>query len=218
MKVSVVLPYYNHWDLSHSLLFDIFTWCRSVDEVVLLDNGSTEHDGHAWWTKGGMLPIKYVRLEENVGFLRGANRGMQEATGDILILISNDVSVKDDIVSQIVRLLGETSQRVIVGGRYLGFDTGWNCFEGKIYPYLEGWLLACHKEHWQELGGFDEQFCPNDFEDVDFSTNAIGKGFAMVGLENPKITHAGGGTLGFSDERRALTERNREKFREKWVK
>lgn len=216
MKVSVVIPFYNHWDLTHSLLFDLYNFCRGIDEILLIDNGSTEKDGRDWWIDNGMLPLKVIRIPENIGFLKAANYGMAEATGDVLILISNDVQVKENVIDAIKQYC--IKGRSIVGGNLLSYDTGWNTFNNQIYFYLEGWLLACWKIDWQDIGGFDEQFSPNDYEDVDFSTTAIHKGYALHGLGSPLVSHQGGATLKYSPERQALTERNREKFRQKWVK
>lgn len=217
MKVSVVIPMFNGWSMTHSLLFDLYNFCRGIDEVLLIDNGSTEKDGRDWWIDNGMLPLKVVRIPENIGFLKAANYGMTEAKGDVLILISNDVQVKEDIISKIRLIMIGDDYLPLVGGRYLNFDTGWNTFDGKTFPYLEGWLLACRKKDWNELGGFDEFFSPNDYEDIDFSTQALAHGFTLVGLEGAKISHNLGSTIGNGPERLALTERNREKFRQKWI-
>lgn len=218
MKVSVVIPYFNGWSMTHSLLFDLFNFCKGIDEVLLIDNGSTEKDGRDWWIDNGMLPLRVLRIPENIGFLKAANYGMAEAAGDVLVLISNDVQIKTDVIGQIRNLLSNDNYLQIIGGRCLDFDTGWNNFDGKIFPYLEGWLLACYKEDWNRLGGFDEFFAPHDYEDIDFSTKAISKGYTLVGLESPKISHASGATLKYSPERLAITERNQYKFRVKWVK
>lgn len=216
MKVSIIIPQYNGWPMTHALLFDLYNFCKGIDEVLLVDNGSTEKDGRDWWLENGMLPLRILRLEENIGFLRDANLGMKEAAGDILILISNDVQIKEDVVRHIYDILID-QKKSIVGGRFLGYDTGWNTFDEWTFPYLEGWLLACYKTDWKRLGGFDERFSPNDFEDVDLSTTAINKGFALVGLDSSRVTHIGAQTLKYSPERQALTESNREKFRTKWL-
>lgn len=215
MKVSVVIPQFNGWNLTHSLLFDLYNFCRGIDEVLLVDNGSTEKDGRDWWLGNNMLPLRVLRLDGNIGFLKAANYGMQKAKGDILILISNDVSIKVNILPFICDKV--KVHHSIVGGRYLDWDTGWNAFDGVVYPYLEGWLLACHKQDWMELGGFDERFSPNDYEDIDFSTQAVSQGFALVGLDSPKVTHLGAQSIKYGPEREALTKTNREKFREKWL-
>ena len=35
-------------------------------------------------------------------------------------------------------------------------STGWNKFGEKIFPYLEGWLLATTSKGWAELGYFEK--------------------------------------------------------------
>lgn len=215
MKVSVVIPFYNHWDLTHALLFDLYNYCKGIDEVLLIDNGSTEKDGRDWWIDNGMLPIRVLRIPENIGFLKAANYGMVEAKGDVLTLISNDVSIKENIIETIREYL--RLGHVIVGGRCLDFDTGWNTFDGKVFPYLEGWLIGCTKPTWEELGGFDDYFAPNDYEDIDFSTKAIVQGYTLVALDSPQVRHISGATIGYNPQRLALTEANRVRFKKKWM-
>jgi GT2 family glycosyltransferase len=190
-----------------------------LDEVLVVNDASTDdtvYQGLVWWKQQKMLPLKEFRLSENKRFLRASNQGMGMAHGDILVLLSNDVIVKDDICKQIRDII-DNDKRVLIGNRLIAFDSGWNTFNGRTYQYLEGWLLACTKEVWEDLGGFDDQYAPSDFEDVDLSTTAISKGYTLLSIDNPKITHMGGQSIGYNPEREAITKRNREKFREKWL-
>lgn len=224
-KVSIVIPIYNHWELVHQLLFDLYTYNRdSIYEIILVDDDSTEdsvYGGARWWKSiySGMdnsNVIKYVKLEKNVGFLRSSNCGMNQASGDILILISTDVRCPCKFVEDVVRVL--SAPKTITGGKLLNFDTGWNKFYGKIYPYIEGWLLACTKEAWDTIGGFDDRFAPCDFEDIDFTTAALSKGYGVIALDNPKIVHLGAQSIGYNLEREKGTNINKIKFEEKWTK
>lgn len=216
-SVSVVIPEYKHWELVHSLLFDIYQFNRDVLEVIVVDDCSMDEDvlnGFKWWANGNMLPVKWIELKENVGFLRASNRGVAEASGDIILLVSTDVSIKRPILDEVRQKLGRG--KVIIGGRLLSNATGWNDFKGKICPYLEGYLLGFTKEAWNEIGGFDERYTHQDFEDVDLSTTAISKGYSLVELENSQIVHLGAATLGYTPEREMNTKENREIFRQKW--
>lgn len=220
MSLSVVIPTYNHWDLCHSLLFDLYNFNRSADEILVIDDGSTDldyHQGLGWWKSQNLLPLRVLEMEENTGFLRACNAGVRKASGDVIILISNDVSVKVDIVSIVVNKLNY-EPKTIIGGRLLDFDTGWNKFGDRLFPYLEGWLLAFTKDAWKDAGGFDERYIPNDYEDVDISTSWISKGYALYPLNDSKINHLGGKTINFSPEREKITRVNKEKFRMKWIK
>ena len=176
MKFSFVIPVHNGFGLLHQLLWDITKNCSTPHEVLIMDNVSTEHkfqDGIDWWSTSHLLPIKHVRNEENLGFLRNSNKGLKMATGDIVCLISTDVRVYKDIVSHVI----DSDFLGLWGGRFIGWDTGWNQFNGKIFPYIEGWLVGTDASIWKELDYFDERFSPNDFEDVDLSTKATKNGW-----------------------------------------
>ena len=111
--------------------------------------------------------------------------------------MSNDVRIHGKFVSQIKEIV-TNSPKSLVGGVLYSKDTGWNKFGDKIFPYLEGWLLATTVGNWKELGYFDERFSPCDFEDVDLSTTALSLGYELVPLNNPGLVHMGAGTLGYN--------------------
>lgn len=219
MKTSVVIPCYNHYDLLHQVLFDLYKHCvNDIDEVVIVDDGSDEgfQDGiEGFWFKQRLPPVKVLTLPKNVGFLKASNQGMEYATGEILILLSNDVRIRDNFVRKVKDVLQEFHNDA-VGGRLITFDTGWNTFDGWTFPYLEGWLIGCTRSKWDEIGGFDEQYVPNDFEDVDFSTAIKDLGGNLVEL-NTDVEHIGAQSLGYNPEREAITRRNKELFRKKWI-
>jgi len=88
-----------------------------------------------------------------------------------------------------------------------------------VIPYANGWFLACIKEVWQNIGGFDsDTFGRFDYEDVDVSTRAMELGYNVVALNSSKIVHAHQGstisTLGI--DRMANTQKNRARFFAKW--
>lgn len=220
LKFSFVIPNYNRFDLVHQLLFDIYKTCSPVHEVLVVNDGCTQVEsftGVDWWTNGSMLPVKALNLPENFGFLRASNYGMRHATGDIICLISNDVRVKADIVREIEHYL-KGNPHSLVGGRYLDWGTGWNEFDGTVFPYVEGWLLAMTHMGWEEVDYFDERFAPNDFEDVDLSTKVLSHDGLLFALPEDATQHMGAQSIGYNPEREALTKINREKFRSKWLK
>lgn len=212
MKFSFVIPAYNNYALLHQLLWDIRQNCSPVYEIIITDNGDDEETvkGLDWWT--GLLPVRHIRNKKDLGFLKNSNSGLKLATGDVLCLISTDVRIHKDIVK-----IDGSYDEYIWGGRYLDFDTGWNTFNDRIFPYLEGWLLTAHKDNWKDLGYFDERFAPNDMEDVDFSTKAKNAGLGLCAYPDGYVSHIGAQTIGYNPEREQITLENKKKFYEKWV-
>lgn len=217
---SIVIPTYNHYDLLHRILYEIYQKCAPVLEVIVVDDASTDknyYDGLSWWVETQMLPIRHLQMKKNGGFILSSNAGLKRAKGDIVCLLSNDVKVGSDIVTSISAMLN-VEQKALVGNRLIDWDSGWNRFGNTIYPYLEGWLLAATREGWQELGYLDEDLVPNDFEDVALSTKALSMDYVLVPLNDSRVVHMGGQSIHYGDEREAITKINQKKFENKYVK
>ena len=220
MKVSIVIPSFNHWDLTHQLLWSIYKKCGKLHEVILVDDASTDKNilgGLEWWLNSSMNIPKVLVNENNLGFLLSSNRGLKEATGDVVILISTDVLLYVNILPIIEEILLGNPKSLISGTVYRE-STGWNKFGKKIFPYAEGYLLSTTKASWEELGYLDERYAPNDFEDVDLSTAALSKGYELKELPADSVLHKSAQSIPYGEEREKLTKINQEKFRKKWIK
>jgi GT2 family glycosyltransferase len=227
-RVSVVIPCFNHYEMTNLLLWSLYQKeYENIDYVLVVDDASTDEvvdEGLKWWQSNGMLPFFWTRNTVNQGFLRTANTGMKMVTGfddanpdDIIILISNDVQVNGKFIDEIKTLI-EQDKTTLVGGRILDYDTGWNKFDQQLFPYLEGWLLATTVENWTKLGYFDERYSICDFEDVDISTSALSLGMRLAPLEGNSLHHVGAQTIGYNPKRLEQTQKNREEFKNKWIK
>lgn len=224
-KVHIVIPVYNHYDLLHQLLGDLLRHEKdNIDTVLIVDDCSTESTVRAgldWWKSTKLLPIQVISTEENSGFLKTSNLGLRTAhriknseDNDIVILISTDVRIYAKFIPEVKELM--SSEKSLVGGVLYAHDTGWNVFDGKLFPYLEGWLLATTLGNWKELEYFDEKYAPSDYEDMDISTTAKQMGYSLLPLNSPALQHMGGGSIGYNDERLKRTMENRDKFGDKW--
>jgi len=220
MTTSIIIPCFNHYDLLHQLLWDLYKTNKDdIDEVVIVDDASTDEgfqDGiEGFWFKQKLLPIKVLTLQTNSGFLKASNAGVKFSSGDVVFLISTDVRIRENFIVQARGILSDFPN-FEVGGRLITFDTGWNTLNGNLFPYLEGWLIGCTKELWKLVGGFDERFSPNDYEDIDFSTSVLRMGGDLAELI-VDVEHIGAQTLGYNPAREAITVRNKELFRSKWI-
>lgn len=230
MKTSIIIPLYNRWDLCHNRLYEIYQKVPLNDlEVVIVDDCSPEESeikgGMAWWQKTfGQFPIRYYRNKENRGFGGTCNNGAKLATGGILAFLSTDVQVMGDFLSPIRAILSERPD-VLIGGEVIDFNGGWNevKFNGKpmYVPYCNGWLLACTKDNWEKMGGFDKRYGRFDFEDVDLSTTAQLLGLGLVALPESKrlVRHQGAQTIStLNVNRLEQTKKNQLLWQEKWAK
>lgn len=68
-----------------------------------------------------------------------------------------------------------------------------------------GAFLMIRRDVWKKLGGFDEQFYPVWFEDVDFCRRAVEAGCQIAYVPSVVARHAGGHSVGMVPEGRRAT-------------
>lgn len=215
-RVSIVIPTYNTWNLTTNLIENLSKYeLENIDRFLVVDDDSA-------YPKPDFIPISWVvTMSKNFGFTIASNAGIRECmrepgSSHIIFLISNDVQINGKFIQQAADIL-LSGRKYLVGNRLIDWDTGWNKFGDNVFYYLEGFFLAATSDGWKEMEFFDKQYAPHDFEDVDLSTKAKSLGYKLASLNNPNIVHKGAGTLGYNPEREAVTIRNKELFRKKWL-
>src|ERR1035437_949768 len=99
---------------------------------------------------------------------------------DIVVVTQPDVLTIRDWVTPMRQMLMD-HPKSLVGGRLIDFDSGWNKLPtGFVVSYLEGFMIGTWKNIWEDLGMFDEQYFPCDYEDVDVSTTAVWNGYQLL--------------------------------------
>lgn len=217
--VSVITPVWNRADLTAGFLFK--NWAlyagRTEVEFVVIDNASTDGTGgilDGWRATCGER-LRVMHNEVNTGFGPGHNLGARLARGDVLIFLSNDVTPGGDYITPICNALDE-EPGALVGPEMLRHDTGWNRFNSTTIAYLAGWCVACRRETWRTLGGWDERYVPCDYEDIDLSYTAMQNGVPLVQVPLP-LSHAfGQSAQALGGGRLAITLESQRKFKEKW--
>ena len=222
MLVSIIVPFFNNWSLTHQRMMELYNKVQYEPcEIILVNDASTDReidDGVGFWQKfsNSKHLIRYVKNEVNQGFGYAMNRGASIANGEVVVLLSNDVQIFDDFVAEVVTLLQE-NDKYFIGGEVLWHDTGWNRIGDTIVPYANGWLLACTKSAWLDIGGFDLAFGKFDAEDLDLSISAVKRGYILKALEKSKLKHIGGATIyKLYPDRQEYTKRNIQYLKEKW--
>jgi len=219
------MPFYNKWELTHARLMEFYQRVprELIQEIILVDDCSTEDvtDGVKWWKNLDHHKIRYGKNKTNLGFGGAMNVGAKQAEGDVVVLFSNDVVIRGNFVSEIHACLAEDNKR-LVGGEVIYYPGGWNEFDinGRrfVVPYANGWLLACTKKAWDEVGGFALEYGKFDYEDIDLSTKFQSLGYNVVGLNSRNVHHLGAATIKtLGVDRRNITEENRKIYIAKWA-
>jgi GT2 family glycosyltransferase len=92
MKVAAVVPHWNRRDLLQTLLANLAEQTRAFDEIIVVDNGSTDDSATLAERAGATI----VRLESNMGFAAAVNRGIEATHADWIAIVNNDVTLEPD--------------------------------------------------------------------------------------------------------------------------
>ena len=99
MKLSVVIPTHETRELTLKCLAALWLCHPSPDEVIVVDDGSSDNTAHSVLRKYPRHIV--VRLPERGGFSAAANHGMARASGDLLLLLNSDTEIEPASLSEV---------------------------------------------------------------------------------------------------------------------
>jgi glycosyltransferase involved in cell wall biosynthesis len=158
---SVVIPAFNEARFIagtiRSVLDAKIRYKGSV-EIIVVDNNSTDATGKIAGSLGATVVFEPINQ-----IARARNAGARAATGDYLVFLDADTTLKGDIFDKVEANL--SSGRVIGGGAWVEPDTGW--LGRVLFKYAVNYALAlknvtvgpflyCETNAFHRVGGFDE--------------------------------------------------------------
>src|SRR5688572_20537391 len=84
----------------------------TASEVIVVDNASG--DDSAAVVKRDFPHVKLVRREKNKGFAVGANRGIRQALGDVVVVCHSDVLADVHVLAELADRVREGATRRVV--------------------------------------------------------------------------------------------------------
>jgi len=94
-----------------------------VDELVVVDNGSTPAEAERLRALGGQGGrVRLITGHGNVGFARGANLGAAKAKGEVLVFLNPDAFLQEGCIAALAREVEDRPAPCLVGGRVLNAD------------------------------------------------------------------------------------------------
>jgi GT2 family glycosyltransferase len=216
MSVTAVIPHWNRRDLLLKLLTNLREQTRAFDEVIVVDNGSTDDSVQVAERAGA----RAVRLGKNLGFAAAVNRGVTESQSDWIAVLNNDVTLSADWLATL--LASATSGEIwFATGKLLMandpslIDATFDAISRGACPYRCGsgkpdgplWnqprqirmapmtAMLIRKRLFEEIGPLDERF-ESYLEDVDFGLRCCAAGKAGIYVPVAVGQHEGSATQG----------------------
>ena len=221
-KVSILIPNKDHTDDLETCLQSIWkktTWDNY--EIIVIENNSTDPATFAYYGKAkqrydGLKVVTYP--EKGFNFSGINNFGRKAAAGDYLLLLNNDVEVRNgDWLTELLRQCAHKGGAAICGAmlyypdetlQHAGVITGLGGYAGHSHKYKQkggsgylfriatvqdfsavtGACLLVKASVYDEVGGLDEQFAVA-FNDVDFCLRVRDAGCRIAWTPYAELTH-----------------------------
>ncbi|MGN6222354.1 glycosyltransferase [Pseudoxanthomonas sp.] len=181
IEVSTIIPTYNRRDLVVRAIDTVLAQTRVVDEIIVVDDGSTDGTGEHLAARYGDR-IRYV-WQANAGVSAARNHGMRLARGRYLALLdSDDEWLPEKTARQVAWLEAHPDagmvlcdvERVDSEGRLIDVFRRREVIreDGRVLrwvihnPALAPASAILRREVFEDVGGFDESL--RTAEDIDF--------------------------------------------------
>lgn len=101
MKVSVIIVSYNAKYFLDQCLASVEAALEGVDgEIIVVDNHSPEKSVE--FVKPHHPNVKFIALNENLGFAKANNLGVQHAQGEYVLILNPDMLIPEDLFQNIL--------------------------------------------------------------------------------------------------------------------
>ena len=201
-RLSVVLPTYQRAALLHECLCALAASNCTDFEVVAVDDGSTDDTGAVLRGHADKLPLTALTQASNAGPAAARNRGIQAASGNLILFIDDDVVVSPDLLAEHLRLHEQAADPLVCflgrvewhpeltvtpfmqwldrSGLQFAYDTWLR--EGPVDPPYAAFYtanLSMRRELLVAVGGFDERFPYPAYEDMELAYRLVQLGLRM---------------------------------------
>ncbi|MFZ5438074.1 MAG: glycosyltransferase [Patescibacteria group bacterium] len=174
MKISLVITIFNEESTLDLLLTAIKKQTQQIDELIIVDGGSTDR---SWailktYQQQKFFKNKLKIYQKTGNRSTGRNLAIKKTTNELIAITDAGCIPNKDWLEKLVKKQHQT-QAPVVAGYYYGLAK--NNFQQAVIPYVlvmpdkidHNFLPATRsmlisKKTWQEVGGFNEQLNHNE--------------------------------------------------------
>jgi len=149
LDISIVIPLLNE----EESLAELVPWIDSIliennlnGEIILVDDGSTDHSWDVISSLKTKSQIKAVRFKRNYGKSAALNTGFQNTSGKVVITMDADLQDSPDEIPELYRMINEDGYDIVSGWKKKRYDPITKTLPTKIFNGVNRWMsgIALH--------------------------------------------------------------------------
>jgi len=243
-EVSIVILSYCRPDLVENLVRSILLFTAGHRyEIIVVDNGSPTGEHTLSRTIDRLVSVIHLRHNRYLG--DAYNIGVEQARGEFVVLMNNDIVVEADWLQPLVAPLQTDPMIGAVGPKFL-YPTGQLQEAGSMIDpdgtsvqrgkrsaanttafdevaevdYCTGATIATRRDLFLDTLGYDWRWSPGYYEDVDFCFKLRDRGLRTIYAPDSSVFHIESATMAERPPSANMTAAvidNRAKFIAKWA-
>lgn len=193
-------------------LESIKKWSKDY-EIIISDDGSPLDTQF-------LIPFAntYIRREKAGGCAVGWNQGLRLAKGEYIVVISDDVVVKEGWLEAMRAALDKFPNALVSAPAVQHMPRVNDGGDGIVEErhWFPGSCFMMRRQCLDIVGYFDEQFAPFNYEDVDYWTRVAQSGHTVCRNYNVTVDHKEGQVIHSIEDNGSVDSQNRQKYLKKW--
>ncbi|PIQ73474.1 hypothetical protein COV58_02325 [Candidatus Roizmanbacteria bacterium CG11_big_fil_rev_8_21_14_0_20_36_8] len=227
IKLSIIILSFNTLALTLQTVNSIYESCDFNTlsfEVIVLDNASSDGSVQRLEEfKNKYENFRLIRSSVNLGFSKGNNLAVRQASGNYILFLNSDIIVKKGAIEKLHAFAVENNNDVkFCGGKLFNKDNTPQSSTGPFYSlpvvfgalflkgdywgltrsspnvncqkdWVSGACLMTEKSTFQKIGGFDEKIFMY-MEEIDLLYRAKKQGYNTYFCQEAEFIHLGSGS------------------------
>jgi glycosyltransferase involved in cell wall biosynthesis len=156
MKVSIIVPCYNELNTIEEIVLRILKYVKYDKEIIIVDDGSSDGTEDIIRNKLSSQVSKLIQNDKNYGKGYSVRKGIQAATGDIIVIQDADLEYHPSDLNKLIDPIKNGFADVVYGSRFISTE------ERRVLNY------------WHSIGNYFLTFLSNIFTNINLTDMEVG--------------------------------------------
>ena len=230
MKCDIIIPIWNQLEFTKSCIDHVLNYTRYPYRLILVDNGSdVETKNYLENLKQTQkIEINLIRNEENLGFVRAVNQGLEVSKAPYVCILNNDTLPGTGWLTELVEFAEKHPDAGLLNPlcnghiqRNLSVNEYAKMVSSNKDKFMEmnqcqGFSMLIKRRLIDKIGYLDERFGIGGFDDTDYSMRVHNAGYRSVCVYSSYVYHREHASFNKMGERKKIQSNLEKAYFRKW--